>query len=99
MFSVASVLMFYPGRFFDYAGIFFTPAHQARVVAGILQLRRMSILLIEVFLVTGLGLVDANLQLLDAIRHLVTFIGLPVVVMCDCQVSCTALTECPVIQG
>ena len=58
-----------------------TPAHQSRVVAGVLRLRKVSILLIEVYLVTGVGLVDVNLQLLDAIRHLVTLIGLPVVIV------------------
>ena len=76
-----------------YAGRLAGQEGRARVVAVILRCKKVSVLLVEVYLYSGEGLGQPNLDLLQAIVGLVRCSGLPAIVCGDFQNTRVELGE------
>ena len=58
-----------------------------RWVACILRLRGVSVLLVELYLVTGIGMVHTNLEILQQVRLLKDLVNLPCIIAADWNAS------------
>ena len=76
-----------------YAGVLAGDEGKARVVAMILRCKKVSILVVEVYLYSGEGLGQPNLDLLQAIVGMVRCSGIPAVICGDFQNTRVELGE------
>ena len=80
-----------------YAGKLAGEVGKSRVIAVILRCRKISILLIELYLYSGEGLGQVNLDLIQAVVGMVRCSGLPAIICGDFQTLGWSFRKCCVL--